>query len=96
MLNADYSTGHHIATTAASSNVFDKTCEVAVLVTTTSSLQLLEVLPLVNDPHEFIVAILSNFNKEVYRGLVEAMLVVVIVVMRRELPLLTLPCKYVK
>jgi len=36
-------------------------------VTTTSSLQLLEVPPLVNDPHEFIVAILSNFNKEVYR-----------------------------
>ena len=68
MLNADYSTGHRIATTAASSNVlFNKTCEVVVLVTTTSSLQLLEVPPLVNDPHEFIVAILSNFNKEVYR-----------------------------
>ena len=67
MLNADYSTGHRIATTAALSNIFDKTCEVAVLVTTTSSLQLFEVLPLVNDLHEFVVAILSNFNKEVYR-----------------------------
>jgi hypothetical protein len=67
MLNADYSTGHCIATTAALSNVFDKTCEVVVLVTTTSSLQLLEVPPLVNDPHEFIVVILSNVNKEVYR-----------------------------
>ena len=63
MLNADYSTGHRIATTAASSDVFDKICEVAVLVTTTSSLQLFEVPPLVNDPHEFVIAILSNFSK---------------------------------
>ena len=59
MLNADYSTGHRIATTAASSDVFDKTCEVAVLVTMISLLQLFEVPPLVNDPHEFVVAILS-------------------------------------
>lgn len=46
--------------------LFDETCEVAVLVSATSLLQLLEVPPLVNDPREFIVAILSNFNKEVY------------------------------
>jgi hypothetical protein len=57
-----------IATTTASSNVFDETCEIVALqvVFATSLLQLLEVLPLVNNPCEFIIVILSNFNKRVY------------------------------
>jgi len=72
ILNTDYSTAINgacssIATAAASSNALDKTYEVAVLVTMTASLQVLEVPPLVNNPNEFIAAILSNFSKEVYR-----------------------------